>query len=99
MFLYLKQLLEMVKPDILFIQETMVSEHKASEIFAKLLPLWKFCEVDSNGLSGGMLSTWNPMKDDFNSFLTPTGILLDGLVKDINKRLKLVNSYGPYGNR
>jgi hypothetical protein len=31
--------------------------------------------------------------------LTPAGILLDGLVKDLNKRLKLVNCYGPYGNR
>jgi exonuclease III len=70
MFLSLKQLLEMVKPDILFIQETMVSEHKVRRFLQKLLPLWKFCGVDSNGLSGGMLSTWNPRKDDFNAFLT-----------------------------
>jgi hypothetical protein len=34
---------------------------------------------------------------DFSYFFTPAGILLDGLVKDINKRLKLVNCYGPYG--
>jgi exonuclease III len=64
-FLALKQFLELVKPDILFIQETMVSELKAREIFAKLLPMWKFCGVDSNGLSGGLLSAWNPRRDDF----------------------------------
>jgi hypothetical protein len=30
--------------------------------------------------------------------LTPTGILLDGFVMDLNKTLKLVNCYGPYGD-
>jgi exonuclease III len=98
-FLALKWFIALVKPDILFIQETMVSELKAREIFAKLLPTWKFCGVDSLGLSGGLLSAWNPRRDDFSSFLTPAGILLDGLVKDLNKRMKLINCYDPYGNK
>jgi hypothetical protein len=67
--------------------------------FSKLLPTWNLCGVDSLGLSGGLLSAWNPRRDDFSTFLTPAGILLDGLVKDLNKRLKLVNCYGPYGDR
>jgi hypothetical protein len=77
----------------------MVSEHKAREIFAKLLPMWKFCGVDSIGLSGGLLSAWNSRRDEFNAFFTPAGILLEGLVKDLNKSLKLINCYDPYGNR
>jgi hypothetical protein len=47
----------------------------------------------------GLLAAWNPRKADFNAFLTPAGILLDGFVKDLNKKLKLVNCYGPYGDR
>jgi hypothetical protein len=63
------------------------------------LPLWNFCAVDSIGLSGGLLSAWNPKKSNFDAFLTPAGILLDGFAKVLNKNLKLVNCYGPYGNR
>jgi hypothetical protein len=77
----------------------MVCEAKAREFFVKLLPNWYFCGVDSSRLSGGMLTAWNPRKDEFSSFLTPAGILLDGLVKDLNKRLKLINCYGPYSDR
>jgi hypothetical protein len=32
-------------------------------------------------------------------FLTPAGILLEGVVKQINKKLKLLNCYGPYAER
>jgi hypothetical protein len=52
--------------------------------------------VDSSGLSGGMLTAWNPRKDEFSAFLTPAGILLDGFVKDLDRRMKLINCYGPY---
>jgi hypothetical protein len=55
--------------------------------------------VDSTGLSGGMLSAWDPKKDDFCAYLTPAGILLEGFVLDLNKRLKLINCYGPYADR
>jgi len=77
----------------------MVSELKARETFSKLLPMWNLCGVDSLGLLGGLLSAWSPRRVDFSVFLTPAGILLDGLVNDINKRLKLINFYGPYGER
>jgi hypothetical protein len=77
----------------------MVSEHKAREMFTKILPTWNLCGVDSLGLSGGLLSIWNLRRDDFSSFLTPARILLDSLVKDLNIRLNLVNCYGPYGDR
>jgi len=88
-----------VNIDILLIQETMVNAHKAREMFAKLLPSWHFRGVDSIGLLGGLLSAWNLRRVDFNSFLTHAGILLEGLVKYINKRVKLVNCYDPYADR
>jgi exonuclease III len=98
-FLALKRFLDSEKPDVLLIQETMVCEEKARELFVKLLPNWYFCGVDSTGLSGGLLTAWNPRKADCYAFLTPAGILLDGVVKDINKRLKVINCYGPYAER
>jgi hypothetical protein len=55
--------------------------------------------VDSRGLSGALLSAWNPQKFNFTTFMTPARILLDGFVKQINKKLKLVNCYRPYGDR
>jgi exonuclease III len=60
--LTLTRFLEKNKPDVLFIQETMVGAAKAREVFYKLLPNWNLCGVDSIGLSGGLLSAWNPIR-------------------------------------
>jgi hypothetical protein len=97
--LTLKRFLEKNNPYVLFIQETMVGVAKEREVFVKLLPKWNFCGVDSIGLSGGFLTAWNPRKADFVVFLTPAGILLEGVVKDINLKLKLINCYGSYADR
>ena len=70
-FISLKSLLDLVKLDIFLVQETMVCGNKARKVFSKLLPLWKFCAVDSNGLSGSLLSAWNPKKDSFDAFSDP----------------------------
>jgi hypothetical protein len=77
----------------------MVCEEKERELFMKLLPNCYFYGVDSIGLYGGLLTAWHPRKDDCYNFLTPAGILLDGVVKDLNKRLKVLNCYGPYAER
>jgi exonuclease III len=98
-YLALKRLLELVKPDVMLIQETMVGVEKARDLFVKLLPHWFFCGVDSTGLSGGMLSTWNPRKDDFYAYLIPAGILVEGHVKDLDRDLKVINCYGTYSDR
>jgi hypothetical protein len=76
--LTLKRFLEKTNSDVLFVQETMVCEAKAREVFVKLLPNWHFCGVDSIGLSRGFLTAWNPRKADFVAFLTPAGILSGG---------------------
>jgi len=77
----------------------MVCEAKSREVYVKLLPNWHFCGVDSIGLSRGFLTAWNPRKADFVAFLTPAGIFLEGVVKDLNLKLKLINCYGSYANR
>jgi hypothetical protein len=57
--------------------------------------------VDSNGLSGGLLSSWKSRVADISTFLTPVGILLEGSVKDVTviNGLKLFNCCGPYTDR
>jgi hypothetical protein len=40
-----------------------------------------------------------PHKDDFDAFLTLAGILLEGVIKDTNLKVKLINCYGPYADR
>jgi hypothetical protein len=46
-----------------------------------------------------LLTTWNPRKDDLNSFLTSAGILMEGYVKELDRRMKLINCYGSYSDR
>ena len=89
-YLSCKRFLDLEKPDVLLIHETMVCEEKERELFMKLLPNCYFYGVDSIGLSGGLLIAWNPRKVCY-AFLNPAWILLDGVVKDLNKSLKLLN--------
>jgi len=97
--LSLKILFDMVKLDLVMIEETMVVVVKAREVFSNFFPTWNFCVVNSKGLSRGLVSAWNPKKANLNSFLTPAGILLEGFVNKINLNFKLLNCYGSYVER
>jgi len=77
----------------------MVCSFRDREVFSKLCIQWKMFAVDYNGIFGGFLSAWNTNKYNFDDFLTPTRILLEGFVRDVNRSLKLENLYGPYNNR
>lgn len=55
--------------------------------------------MDSVGLFSGIFSTWNPLKEKSNAFLSYAGIVLEGIVKGWNNVfLKVINYYGPYEN-
>ena len=69
-------LIRSVKPDFILLQETMCSDLPALFAFSKLLPSWEFCAVSAHGLSGGLLSAWNPAKAKCKAFHTCAGILL-----------------------
>ena len=97
--LALKILFDMVKLDLVMIEETMVVGVKVREVFSNFFPTWNFCAVDSKGLSRGILFSWKPKNANLNTFLTPAGNLLEGFVKQINLNLKLLNCYGSYAER
>jgi len=94
-----KILFDMVKLDLVMIEETMVVGIKVREVFSNFFPTWHFCAMDSKVLSGGLLSSWNPKNVNLNTFLTLAGNLLEGFVKQINLNLKLLNCYGSYAER
>jgi endonuclease/exonuclease/phosphatase family metal-dependent hydrolase len=98
-YLALKRLLDLVKPDVLLIQETMVGVAKARDLFVKLLTTLVFLWSGLHRSLCGMLSAWNPRKADFSAYLIPAGILLEGRVKDLDRNLKVINCYGPYSDR
>jgi len=89
----------LLKPDILFIQETMTTAWKACRYFLTLFPGWEVSAIDASGRLRGLLCLWNPSFCDFRSFTTTAGLLLIGRVKGMEEELKLLNVYGPYRDR
>ena len=66
---------------VLFLQETMVPTSVACENFLKICPDWIVTATDSVGLSGGLLTAWDPRFARFKSFSTAGGIILEGQFK------------------
>ena len=77
----------------------MTSSYPALFAFSKLCPGWEFCALNSNGLSGGILSGWNPKILKCKAYQTAAGILLKALIRGSSLELSILNCYGPYHNR
>jgi hypothetical protein len=90
-----RRLLDVTRPEIVFLQETLVSAQKARDFFSFFRPSWVVCSVDSLGTSGGLLVAWDPVLFDFLPFLTVGGILLTGKSLLNNRELAMLNVYGP----
>jgi exonuclease III len=67
------RVLRKVKPDVIFLQETLVDEEKARLFMLKFVPNWCSCMVSSVGNSGGLLATWDPNKFVLTSFTMQWG--------------------------
>ena len=88
-----------LSPDVALLQETMSSLYPALFSFSKLCPGWEFCALSSNGLSGGILSGWNPKFIKCKAFHTAASILLNASIRGSSLNLSILNCYGPYLNR
>jgi hypothetical protein len=86
--------LENTHPNLIFIQETMVHEHKARDFMIKFCPTWVSCEIIFVGSSGGLLISWDPILFNFRPFLTCGGILLSGSIIATKRNINLLNVYG-----
>ena len=72
----LRHLLSLLSHDVVLFQETMTGQYPALYAFTKLCPSWEFCALSSVGLSGGILSGWNPKIIKCKAFKTVAGILM-----------------------
>jgi exonuclease III len=93
------RLLFNVKPDIIFLQETLVLEEKARLFMQKIVPTWYMCAVSSEGTSGGLLATWDPNKFTLEPTLCSGGIMLLGVTLDTHCVIHFLNVYGPRTDR
>lgn len=94
-----RRLVDVINPNVIFLQETMVSSLQACDMFLKMFPSWHCCGSDALGISGGLLSTWNPLKAHFSSFKVEAGILLEGRLLDLDRSVRLLNVYSPYSKK
>ena len=76
----------------------MCSTYPALHAFSKLLPNWEFCAISASGLSGGLLTAWNPNRFICRTFETMVGILVKASFRGLNTPLDILNCYGPYRN-
>ena len=95
----LRSLLESLHPDLILLQEKMCSDLPALISISKFLPSWEYCAVSARGLSGGLLSAWNPRSIKCKAYHTFAGILLQAHVRGLSFPLNILNVYGPYKNR
>jgi hypothetical protein len=98
-FLPLKRLVKSCSPNVIMIQETMCFGSKAVETFSPWLKDWSFSSVNSVGLSGGLLTTWNP-----HLKVPSTSSLNSSIVVDLEDRIlvdsfHLINIYNPYSKK
>jgi hypothetical protein len=95
----LRRLLDLYKPTVIFLQETLVDASTARDFIHPLRPSWLTCAASSVGNSGGLLASWDPSFFDFLPMLSPGGILLSGHCFDLKANINLLNVYGPCADR
>jgi hypothetical protein len=93
-FSSIRRLLDQTRPDIVFLQETMVHEKKAIDFMHLLRPSWVSSVVNSVGNSRGLLVTWDPNLYELVPFLTIGGIMLIGRCIINQREIALLNIYG-----
>lgn len=84
---------------VLLLQETMISAVDAISFFLQIRPHWRVAATDSVGMSGGLLSAWNPEYGDFSAFHTVAGLLIKGSFRGYREPIQILNIYGPYKDR
>jgi hypothetical protein len=73
-----RRLVFKTSPNLIFLQETLVSAEKARSFMNKIKPDWCVCAVSVVGTSGGLLVSWDPSFFDLVPYLCIGGIFLLG---------------------
>jgi hypothetical protein len=94
-----RSVLDKFRPNIVFLQETLVHSEKARSFFHTLRPKWYCSAVNYVGTSGGLLVSWDPNYFELVPFLTCGGMLLTGTDLESKRHISLLNVYGPCVDR
>ena len=95
----LRSLFLSIRTDMILLQETMCSTFPTLLAFSKLLPSWEFCAISASGLSGGLLTAWNPHRVKCRAFQTCVGLLVQASFHGMSSPIAILNVYGPYRDR
>jgi exonuclease III len=96
----LRRLVELISPEVIFLQETMGVSESVVSVLESLLPGWDFAAVDARGRSGGLATGWLLKKCNCESVWGfESGIGLNFFSTDLGRSMTIVNIYGPYLDR
>jgi hypothetical protein len=90
------RMVEINKPNVMFIQETMGLGDPFIRELRKLLVGWDLCALDAEGASGGIITGWSSNCTLINSFVVFSGLYTKLFCKNLGLALTLFNVYGPY---
>ena len=95
----LRRMIDIQKPSIIFIQETMMEGEKSKEVLEPWLKGWSFVHISSEGHSGGLITSWNQEYEEM--LVEKHSTMLKTMLKEkaTGTAFALYNVYGPYLNR
>lgn len=77
----------------------MCSGSYAVEVLSSFFKGCNLYLLDSQGLFGGFVTSWNKKFDGSNFVSIPAGLIVERRSKGSDKVLKFVNMYAPYSER
>jgi len=96
----LRRLVELSKPDILLLQETLGELDSIIPLLEILLKQWKFFGIDSKGHSGGLAIGWNTSNIKLiNSWGFDSCIGININLEDLGRSFTISNICGPTQGR
>jgi hypothetical protein len=82
--------------DLVLIQEMMGNNVALCDSLYKMLSGWNFLGIDSQGVSGGVLTGWKEDLTLLNSFAVPSRLMVEVFIRSLDKNFKVLSIYGPY---
>ena len=95
----LKRLCNNLKPSVIMLQETMLEVSKVDSIINELLKDWEVESLDSDGLSGGLITAWSPAMLKIDSKKLESALETKLFDKETRLNFTLINVYSPFYER
>ena len=93
-------MIQVQKPNIILLQETLISEAKVSSCLSSILRIFSFLAQSAKGHLGGLAIGWNPsILHCVNSWGASFGMGLEIFWAKANLHLNVINIFGPFNNR